>query len=167
MEKINFSYSLTDEVLDNGIKLSGLFKPSRARQITLSSLMAFVFFNAVYGTISIKELTLRNLFYLIASAVIIAILWLEPILRIKNYKKSLLGKNADIEVTKGKITILFGEEKLNIIGEGLKGFRDEGEYIIIYFASEYALLPKAQKSQEEIDAVLNILTNFLAVKEEQ
>ena len=167
MESIKFSYTLTGEILDKGIELSGLFKPSRSRQIVLSSLMAFVFANAVYGTISIKEITARNVFYLIASVVIVLILWLEPTLRIKNYKKNLLGKTADIEVKRGKITALYGEEKLNIIGEGLKGFRDEGEYIIIYFASEYALLPKAQKTQEEINTVIDYLTNFLAVKEEQ
>ena len=167
MEKINFSYTLTDEVLDKGIKLSGLFSPSRSRQITLTALMAFVFANAVYGTISIKELNLRNLFYLIAAVVIVAVLWLEPVLRIKSYKKNTLGKTVNIEVERGKITAVIGEEKLNIIGEGLKGFKDEGEYIVIYFANEYALLPTAQKTQEEIDTVINYLTNFLAVKEEQ
>ena len=171
MEQINFSYTLSDEVLDKGVKLSGLFTPAKTRQIILSLLMAFVFANAIYGTISIKELTARNLFYLIASAVIVAILWLEPVLRVKSYKKNTLGKIANIEVERGKITAFIGEEKLNIIGEGLKGFKKAEDCIIIYFAAEYLLLPTADKTQEEIDKVLDYLTNFSTdtqtVKEEQ
>lgn len=170
MEKINFSYTLTDEVLDKGIKLSGLFSPSRSRQITLTALMAFVFANAVYGTISIKELNLRNLFYLIAAVVIVAILWLEPKLRIKSYKKNYIGKTAQIEVERGKITAFIGEERLNIVGEGLSNFRRQDDYIIIYFGGEHLLLPIADKPKEEIDKVLDYLTNFSTqneVKEEQ
>ena len=170
MEKINFSYTLNDEILDKGIKLSGLFAPARSRQIILSSLMALVFANAVYGTISIKEITARNVFYLIASAVIVAILWLEPKLRIKSYKKNYLGKTAQIEVERGKITAFIGEERLNIVGEGLSNFRRQDDYIIIYFASEHLLLPIADKPKEEIDKVLDYLTNFstqIEVKEEQ
>ena len=170
MEKINFSYTLNDEILDKGIKLSGLFAPARSRQIILSSLMALVFANAVYGTISIKELTARNVFYLIASAVIVAILWLEPKLRIKSYKKNYIGKTAQIEVERGKITAFIGEERLNIVGEGLSNFRRQDDYIIIYFGGEHLLLPIADKTQEEIDKVLDYLTNFstqIEVKEEQ
>ena len=45
------------------------------------------------------------------------------------------------------------------------------DYIIIYFAAEHLLLPTADKTQEEIDKVLDYLTNFSTdtqtVKEEQ
>ena len=167
MESIKFSYTLSEGVIENGVKLSGLFKPARSRQITLSLLMALVVFNAIYATFSLKELTLRNGFYLVASVIIILLLWLEPILRIKSYKKSLLQKNAEIEITNGKITAVIGEDKLNIVGEGLKGWREEDEYFVIYFGAEFLLLPKAEKSDEELTVTRKLLDKFYTVEKEE
>ena len=167
MESVKFSYTLNEGVIDSGIKLSGLFKPARSRQITLTALMALVIANAIYGTFSLKELTLRNGFYLVAASVIILLLWLEPILRIKNHKKGFLNKVVEIELTSGKISATVGEEKLNIIGDGLKGYREEDEFFIIYFAAEYLLLPKADKTDEELTATRKLLEEFHSIEKEE
>ena len=166
MESVKFSYVFTEKVIDSGIKLSELFKPARSRQITLSALMGIVIANAVYGTFNLKELTLRNGFYLVAAAVIILLLWVEPMLRIKSYKKSYLNKEVELEIKHGKITATVGEDTLNIVGDGLKGYREEDEYFVIYFSSEYLLLPKADKTDEELTATRNMLDEFHSVGKE-
>ena len=166
MEKINFSYIADKNILNDGIKLSGLYNPINSRRIIFSLLMSIVIANSVYGTVNLKEITFRNAFYFAIALIIIAVVWLEPRLQVKNHIKYLLSKEVEVTLESNQIAIRIGNENLTIKKDNLKGFRDQKDYIIIYFSGEYLLLPKSQKSPEEIEATLNILDNFHSIEKE-
>ena len=165
MEKVVFDYKLTPEIFRKGMELSEMYNIGKTRKIVTTGLCLFIIINSG-SALLVKFDLMQLLFILFAVACGLFTLFGEKFQKNAVIKKHFKEVENVITLEKGKIHISQDGGDYTIDYREYKGYKENAEMFLIYFADRFVILPKVEKTEEEINVARDLIETFYSTASE-